>query len=92
MRPQEHLHRSWNGATRYLIRVRGTLRATWSDRLGGMRIEPDECDPRCTILEGPLPDQAALMGVLKGLYDLGMPLLNVQCIETFDEGRGDQIG
>jgi hypothetical protein len=52
-----------------------------------MRIAPDERDPGCTILEGTLPDQAALLGVLNGLYDLGMPLLLVERVEGDDAGR-----
>jgi hypothetical protein len=46
----------------------------------------------CTVLEGPLPDQAALIGVLKGLYDLGLPLLLVECVEDNGEGAGGAIG
>jgi len=76
--------RTWYGTTSYHIRVKGSLRANWSDRLGGMRITPDEGDPGCTVLEGPLPDQAARMGVLNGLYDLGMPLLLVECVNGDD--------
>jgi len=72
---------TWYGPGTYLIRVQGSLRASWSDWLGGMRIRADPDDPGCTVLEGELPDQAALMGVLKGLYDLGMPLLLVEYVE-----------
>jgi hypothetical protein len=78
-------HRTWYGAARYLIRVQGSLRASWSDRLGGMRITPDEDRPGCTVLEGKLLDQAALMGVLNGLYGLGLPLLLVECVEGDDQ-------
>jgi hypothetical protein len=85
-------HRTWYGAATYLIRVQGSLRASWSDRLGGMRIRPDEGDAGCTVLEGTVPDQAALIGVLVGLYDLGLPLLLVECVEGDDEGRVDAIG
>jgi|GEM_PF-3483370 len=87
----QRLDRSWYGAGTYLIRVRGSLRASWSDRLAGMQIEPDDGNPDCTLLEGPLPDQTALIGVLKGLYDLGMPLLHVERIRNNEEGRFDSI-
>jgi hypothetical protein len=30
-------------------------------------------------VRGDLPDQAALVGVLRTLYDLGLPLLSVAC-------------
>ena len=85
-------HRAWYEPATYLIRVQGMLRASWSDRLGGMRIKPDEGNAGCTVLEGALPDQAALIGVLQGLYDLGLPLLLVECVEGDDEGRVDAIG
>jgi hypothetical protein len=48
--------------------------------------------PRCTVLGGSLPDQAALIGILQGLYALGLPLLLVECVEGDDEGRVDAIG
>jgi hypothetical protein len=32
-----------------------------------------------TLLMGRLTDQAALHGVLAALYELGMPLLSVEC-------------
>jgi hypothetical protein len=34
-----------------------------------------------TTLVGRIPDQAALAGVLSALYDLGLPLLSVQCLD-----------
>jgi hypothetical protein len=56
------------------------LDATWSDRLGGLglRICADGGRP-VTELSGRLPDQAALVGVLVSLYNLGLPLLSVVC-------------
>jgi hypothetical protein len=61
---------------RYEIRVRGHLRPDWSDWLEGMTInhEPDGT----TRLQGPIPDQAALYGVLLKLRDLGVALLTVK--------------
>jgi hypothetical protein len=35
-----------------------------------------------TILVGHLIDQAALAGVLNALYELHMPLLSVECMDT----------
>jgi len=35
-----------------------------------------------TILMGRLIDQAALIGVINSLYDLGCPLLSVECVEA----------
>jgi hypothetical protein len=33
-----------------------------------------------TVLTGEFRDQAALAGVLNTLYDLGLPLLSVECL------------
>jgi hypothetical protein len=63
----------------YSIRVQGALDANWSGRLGGLRILVVRAgDQAVTELSGQLADQAALVGVLTSLYDLGMPLLSVE--------------
>jgi hypothetical protein len=63
----------------YLIRVQGMLDSAWSDRLGGMSIESMAAGREtATELIGRLPDQAALIGLLTSLYDLGLPLLSVE--------------
>jgi hypothetical protein len=65
---------------RYRIRVVGQLSPSWTDRLGDMSItvqKPASQQP-VTLLTGEVSDQAALMGVLSTLYEMGFPLLNVQ--------------
>lgn len=63
----------------YCIRVHGILGEHWSDYLGGMKISVHrEHEPPETILLGPIADQAALMGVLTALYDLGFELVSVE--------------
>jgi hypothetical protein len=63
---------------KYVIVVQGTLEHSWSERLGGMVIMVREAaDGSQTTLSGVLPDQTALQGVLKSLYDLGLPVLSV---------------
>lgn len=63
-----------------VIRVRGALSSDWSDRMGGMRIIVVRTGHRAvTELVGRLVDQAALHGVLAALYELGLPLLSVEC-------------
>lgn len=73
----------------YRIRVQGRLDAGWSDRLGGVAIvtdsPPDEAP--VTTLVGEFIDQAALSGALDALYDLGMPLLLVECLSVPDPKR-----
>jgi hypothetical protein len=63
----------------YAIRICGVLAPTWSDHMGGMRITVVEAgDEAITELVGRLADQAALHGVLAGLYELGFPMLSVE--------------
>ena len=66
----------------YRIDVQGCLEEIWSDRLGGMEITmniPVYKDP-VTTLVGTLKDQAELIGVLNGLYELRMPILSVEFV------------
>jgi hypothetical protein len=62
----------------YRIKVKGVVPESWCDRLGGMQIVA--ATPAETTLEGWLPDQAALNGVLDTLYGLHLPLLEVTCL------------
>ena len=66
----------------YQIKVPGHLDESWSDWAGGMRItvESEGDDPPVTTLIGTL-DQAALQGLLRRLYSLGLPLISVNCVE-----------
>jgi hypothetical protein len=66
----------------YQIKVPGELDESWSDWLAGMTmaVESEGEDPPVTILTGKL-DQAALYGLLRRLYSLGLPLISVNCIE-----------
>jgi hypothetical protein len=72
---------SWKGLrletpSTYRIRVQGRVDSSWVDRMGGMTVTEDVSDDQAavTILEGHLPDQAALSGVLNTLYDLHLPV------------------
>ena len=71
----------------YRIHIQGTLDESWSSRLGGMTIAPAsrEGEPPLTVLVGELIDQAALLGVVNFLYDLGQPLVSVECLEIQEE-------
>ena len=66
----------------YQIKVPGQLDESWSDWVGGMTIDVErEGDgPPVTTLTGSL-DQAALQGLLRRLYSLGLPLVSVICLE-----------
>jgi len=65
----------------YLIKVPGALDGKWLDWNGGMAvdIEIDGNGPITTLAI--TVDQAALHGLLRHLYSLGLPLISVVCIE-----------
>jgi len=66
----------------YQIKVPGELDESWSDWAGGMTItvESEGDGPPVTTLTGTV-DQAALQGLLRRLYSLGLPLISVTSIE-----------
>lgn len=64
----------------YQIRVKGHLRADWTDWFDSLTITLEKNGD--TLLTGPVVDQAALYGLLKKVRDLGMPLLAVICVEA----------
>jgi hypothetical protein len=67
----------------YVIVAQGALESFWSERLGGMVIAVHhEADGPITTLTGRLPDQGALQGVLRALYDLGLPVVSVCLVAT----------
>ena len=66
----------------YQVQVPGELDESWSDWAAGMTITV-ECEGEelpVTTLTGTV-DQAALQGLLRRLYSLGLPLISVNCIE-----------
>lgn len=67
----------------YRICVQGFLHESWSERLSGMRIRTENQSDKgpVTTLVGSVPDQAALFGVVKALYDLHLTLLSVEMLE-----------
>jgi hypothetical protein len=68
----------------YRIGALGTLDKKWSDYCGGMTIEHDIVLDQypMTTLTGILADQAALIGILNSLYDMGYPIISVECVEA----------
>ena len=68
----------------YQITVLGHLDERWSDWFGQMTIAVErEGDGRAiTTLTGTVADQAALQGMLRALYTLGLPVRSVVCIES----------
>jgi hypothetical protein len=68
------------------IKVPGDLDESWSDWARGMTItvESESDGLPITTLTGTL-DQAALQGLLRRLYSLGLPLISVVCVECGSE-------
>jgi len=67
----------------YQIKVPGELDNIWSEWYGQMtsEVESKGDDPPVTILTGTF-DQAALQGLLRHLYALGLPLISVTCLDV----------
>jgi hypothetical protein len=70
----------------YQIKVPGHLDASWADWDGRMTltVESEGDGPPVTTLTG-IVDQAALHGLLRRLYSLGLPLISVNCVEGDSE-------
>jgi hypothetical protein len=65
----------------YQIKVLGKLDKRWADWGKELTIIIENDDNlSITTLTGPL-DQAALLGLLRRLYSLGVPLISVLCLE-----------
>jgi hypothetical protein len=66
----------------YEITVPGHLDESWSEWSGGMTmaIESEDDGPPVTTITVSV-DQAALQGLLRRLYSLGLPLISVNCVE-----------
>ena len=68
----------------YQIKVPGHLDKSWSEWAGGMTItvESEGDGPPVTTLTGVVVDQAALQGLLRRLYSLGLPLISVNWVDV----------
>ena len=69
--------------TTYQIKVPGLLDDSWSEWNGRMivSVECGDDGQLVTTLTGRV-DQAALQGLLRRLYSLGLPLISVNCVEV----------
>jgi hypothetical protein len=64
---------------RYEIRIRGHLDARWAAWFDGLSLSLE--GNGTTVLRGPIPDQAALHGLLQRVRDTGLPLVSVIWVE-----------
>lgn len=78
----------------YELRFQGFLDERWSATLGGaaIRVQSSPNRPPVTVVTGEFLDQAALAGALNLLFDLGLPLLSVQCLNSPPEAPADEPG
>ena len=73
----------------YEIIVPGRLDESWADWVEGLSITFTCVDDtpvttlKCTV------DQAALQGLLRRLYSLGLPLITVDCIDCLSDDDND---
>ena len=61
------------------IRVKGRIDEHWSEWFDGLTITHSGQDE--TVLTGPIPDQAALYGLIAKIRNLGLSLRSVSCAE-----------
>jgi hypothetical protein len=66
--------------TYYQITIKGHLDDHWSAWFDNLTIS-NQANGQA-VLRGPLPDQAALHGILIKIRDLGLPLLAVTTVAT----------
>ncbi len=59
------------------VKIKGRLDPRWSEWFAGLELAHLEGD--VTLLSGPLPDQAALHGLLERIRDLNLTLISVSC-------------
>jgi hypothetical protein len=64
-----------HGPRQYEIRVMGRLETRWAAWFGGLTLTHGS--DGTTTIGGPVPDQAALYGLLQKTRDLGLVLISV---------------
>lgn len=64
------------------ICVQGRITPNWRDRFEDLAIATAAGSDGVviTFLQGVVPDQAALIGVINGLHDLRLAVLSVECL------------
>lgn len=62
------------------MRIKGHLDRSWSDWFDGLIIHYTSDGE--TLLKGPIPDQAALYGLVAKARDIGLQLLSIHLVEN----------
>jgi hypothetical protein len=69
-------------STAFRVRFRGALEASWFANLQNVTLTIARRGSTVeTTLTATAPDEAALMGVLNLLYELGCPLIALECLD-----------
>ncbi len=63
------------------IRIKGTLKEDWSDWFEGLTVSNQANGE--TILNGQIPDQAVLLGLLNRIHGLNLQLLSFSQADNF---------
>lgn len=66
-------------STLYQIRIKGHLSGKWDDWFAGLAVTLEKDGN--TLLTGMVSDQAALLGLIKKVRDLGLTLISVSPVE-----------
>jgi hypothetical protein len=76
----------------YCIRVEGRFPEAFCEHYGGFKVEttPVSGGGGRTAMTGPLPDQTALLSLLRYLDDTGLVLLSVDTLPAPGDGAGRQ--
>lgn len=77
----------------YLLQVDGSISERWTKWFGNLDVVAvDESQANClTTIKAIVPDQAALLGLLQKLHNLGYSLLEVRLVTGgLDEKGSDQ--
>lgn len=74
----------FGGGAHYSIEVEGSLSESWADCLAGMQTRRHTRlnGSIFTTLSGRVMDQSELLGVLNSLYELHLPLLSLNVLNS----------
>ncbi len=73
----------------YEIKIKGHLDRYWADWFADLKLTHLEGDE--TLLSGPLPDQAALHGLLERIRDLNLKLISVNSCGPSTEDSDKEV-
>jgi hypothetical protein len=77
----------------YQIKIPGELDENWTGSYEkvAISVDRDDQDQPVSTLTGTF-DQAALQGLLRSLYSLGLPLMSVLCVDWAEEQIDHRAG